>query len=106
MNNLPKLSWLQAESNQKGTYFCKLELLKGTPFNIARFVVEPKMVSKLDQHEVKEIWCVVSGEGILDHNGTDYFIKTGDYYFMNSNETHQVQNSSESNELVIYSIWW
>ena len=106
MIKLPKLSYLTRESNREGTYFLKLDLPEGVPFNMAKFVVKPKKTSIVDQHEVKEIWYIASGEAIFTHNGRDYYIKSGDYYFIDSNETHQVHNNSSTEDLVIHSLWW
>lgn len=84
-------------------------LLKGkriSEFNLIHFKVNPLCKSKPDQHQSKEYWFIMSGEGRLEVNGKSQKIHPGEVHFFDSMVTHEVWNTSNSNQLQIFSIWW
>jgi mannose-6-phosphate isomerase-like protein (cupin superfamily) len=75
------------------------------PFTLARFTVPPGVTSAADCHEVREIWLVQSGSGLLTLDGVPDRLVAGEVRYFESFRTHQLHNDgTEPIELV--SIWW
>jgi mannose-6-phosphate isomerase-like protein (cupin superfamily) len=75
------------------------------PFRYSRFTVAPGRTSNLDQHEVLEVWGVLSGRGKLTYEGSESQISAGDVVHFRSKKVHQVRNDG-SDDLSIFSFWW
>ena len=76
------------------------------PFKASRIMVLPGSWSPLDDHQEKECWFIVSGEGelvFLDKEKKT--VKPGDVMFYDSQQSHKIYNSGKE-DLVIISIWW
>ena len=76
------------------------------PMQIDEIVVKPKCKTPIDQHAVAELWQVLSGEGILTHQGqTTFLLKSGHRFFFHPHETHQIENIKDT-DLKILSVYW
>ena len=76
-----------------------------TDFNIIHFIVFPGNESIMDQHQSKEYWFIMGGEGRLMINEKSFDVKKGELYFFNSMEKHKIENLGNQ-DLEILSIWW
>lgn len=75
------------------------------PFTLARISVPTGVRTSLDQHEVREIWLIQSGSGLLTVDGTEIRVSAGDSFYFESYRKHQLYNDGgETTEIV--SIWW
>lgn len=77
----------------------------GLPFKYSRFLVSPGSTSRLDQHEVQEVWVILSGKGNLLFDGGAFSVKPGDVVHFSSMRTHQVENEG-TEDMEIFSFWW
>ena len=75
------------------------------PFRYSRFVVAPGNTSRLDQHEVLEVWVVLSGNGTLRVGGIESRVTAGDVVHFRPMRSHQVTNDGPGN-LEVFSFWW
>lgn len=108
-NNNPKVEFASPNSSKKGVYLHMANFKIGNqhpPFEGGKFIVEPLKKSNLDQHKVQECWMVAKREGILFHENNKIKINEGDFLFYESFKTHQVSNTSKSENLIIYTVWW
>jgi mannose-6-phosphate isomerase-like protein (cupin superfamily) len=78
---------------------------KSLPFRYSRFRVAPGRQSSLDQHDVLEVWIVVSGSGKLSYDDGTFPISAGQAVQFASGHPHQVLNDGTS-DLVVFSFWW
>lgn len=105
----PKLPYVSTWSNAKGVRFFDADLKRDdeefAPFLTGQFIVRPGATSVTDQHNVREMWIIGKGEGIIYHNEKPVPINEGDYLFYDSQESHQVTNTGDI-DLVIYCCWW
>ena len=92
-------------SSCEGTFYRLINYVDGAPFKSSFFVVEPGYTSRLDQHDVKEIWMVKQGEGTLEYDGNTILLQAGNTYYFSSNVTHKVSNTGKVN-IEIFSTWW
>jgi mannose-6-phosphate isomerase-like protein (cupin superfamily) len=75
------------------------------PCTVARFLVPPGVTTAADCHEVRELWIVESGAGVLTLDGVPDRLRAGQTRFFDSFRTHQLHNDgSEAIELI--SVWW
>ena len=75
------------------------------PFTLARISVPAGVRTAEDQHEVREIWLIQSGSGLLTVDGIETRVSAGDSLYFESYRKHQLYNDgSEQTEIV--SIWW
>jgi len=79
--------------------------LENAPFKSATFIVEPGKLSPLDSHQVREIWFIVSGEGMLFSGDKKRIVKKGDGVFYKPHTDHAIENIGQTN-LEVISIWW
>lgn len=77
----------------------------GMPFLYSRFVVLPGRTSRRDQHEVEEMWVILSGTGKLLLDSSEFEVKPGDVVHFASKLSHQVVNQSSA-QMEVISIWW
>ena len=72
----------------------------GTPnFSFRVFTVEPGGHTPYHQHESEHLNYVIAGEGALvDAEGKQHSLKSGDFAFVNPNEKHQYRNTSSTQE--------
>ncbi len=75
------------------------------PFRYSKFVVAPGNTSRLDQHEVLEVWVILAGTGTLKTDGDESPVAGGDVVHFSSMRNHQVTNTGPDN-LEVYSFWW
>lgn len=75
------------------------------PFTLARFSVPPGVTSAADCHEVREIWLVQSGSGLLTVDGVSDRLCAGQVRFFDSFQTHQLYNDGDDT-IELVSIWW
>ncbi|MBD2133605.1 MAG: cupin domain-containing protein [Sphaerospermopsis kisseleviana] len=105
----PKLPYVSTWSNAQGVRFFDAELKRDgndvAPFLTGQFIVKPGATSVTDCHDVREVWIVGRGKGILYYNQKPLEISEGDYLFYDSQESHQVTNTGQE-DLVIYCCWW
>jgi mannose-6-phosphate isomerase-like protein (cupin superfamily) len=76
-----------------------------TPFKGGRFKLVPGSTSKLDIHDDRECWMVVSGNGMLSYNGQQLRVEGGDFLYFEPNKSHQIHNDQDE-DLLINTIWW
>jgi quercetin dioxygenase-like cupin family protein len=66
------------------------------------FTIEPKGHTPYHTHDFEHLNYVIKGEGALvDAQGAENQIKTGDFALVLPNEKHQFKNMSESDPFVI-----
>ena len=75
------------------------------PFSSSLFVVEPGQDTGLDQHDVKEIWYIASGNALISLDGAEIELSAGQAIGFSANQVHSAHNE-KSCDLVIFSIWW
>ena len=81
------------------------ETTAGLPFKYSCFVVSPGSISRRDQHEVQEVWVILSGSGNLLVDGSLFRVKPGDVVHFDSMRTHQVENDG-AGDIEVFSFWW
>jgi mannose-6-phosphate isomerase-like protein (cupin superfamily) len=75
------------------------------PFTLARFVVPAGLSSSPDTHDVRELWVILSGEGLLLLDGDESRVGAGDVLYFESRETHQLVNDGQE-PVELVSMWW
>jgi|GEM_PF-1298192 len=100
----------EAEQWGEGMIVSLLELAPfaesgAVPFKSSRFTVAPGCTSPVDQHDVREMWMIASGQGLLIHAGKEVAVSPGSICFFDSQEPHEVTNEGEI-DLLVFSIWW
>lgn len=79
---------------------------KKSPFKMSKWVLKSGLKSPVDVHDVKEYWLISEGRGIINYNDEELIkIEKGDFIFMDSRKSHQVENNGDK-DLVVFSIWW
>lgn len=104
----PFLSFSPPERREYGSirlYDETAEASGALPFRYSRFTVAPGRTSNRDQHEVLEVWVVLSGQGKLTYEEGEFQIIAGDVVHFRSNKVHQVRNEG-SDDLSVFSFWW
>lgn len=77
-----------------------------SPFKMSKWSLKKGLKSPVDVHNVKEYWLIVQGKGVLNYNDESMIeVEKGDFIFMESNKSHQVENTGEE-DLLVYSTWW
>jgi mannose-6-phosphate isomerase-like protein (cupin superfamily) len=102
MNLIKKSS---VEEICKGVIIEEILCYPMAPFKASFFNIKANSSSPMDSHEVKEIWLVISGSGILECGDQLTEIKEKDVIFFDSFEKHTVNNTSNI-ELKMISLWW
>ena len=74
-------------------------------FTLARIHVPVGVTTAEDHHEVREVWLVQSGGGVLALDGVKQRISAGDMLFYDSFRRHQLHNDG-TEPVDIISIWW
>ena len=109
MSSCPKLPSGSPESRGPGVELVKLDIgpeaSRTAPFAAARFSVEPGSATRLDRHEVRECWMILSGEGMLVYDDRIVRIQERDVLYFEPNAAHQAHNDGTV-PLVIFSLWW
>lgn len=75
------------------------------PFSYSQFIVAPGSTSRRDQHEVLEVWVILSGAGRLLYDGGEYEVGPGDAVHFDPMRVHQVVNEG-AEEMRVFSFWW
>jgi len=76
------------------------------PFKASRIRVLPGSWTPLDDHDEKECWFIISGEGELVFLEREKkIVRPGDVMFYDSRQSHKIYNSGKE-DLIIISIWW
>ena len=104
----PFLPFAAAEPREYGSirlFDAAAEGPAGLPFKYSRFLVSPGSASRRDQHEVQEVWVILSGHGKLLFDGGEFSVKPGDVVHFGSMRTHQVENEG-AGDMEIFSFWW
>lgn len=106
----PKVTFNKPQSSKKGVYLHIADFQAKNksinPFKGGKFIVQPMKTSNLDEHQVQECWMVAKGSGILSYENRKVEIFEGDFLFYTPLKKHQVFNSSKSEDLIIYTVWW
>jgi mannose-6-phosphate isomerase-like protein (cupin superfamily) len=103
----PLLPFKPTEPREYGSIrlFDSTSVPPSLPFSYSRFTVNPGQISRKDQHEVLEVWVILSGNGRLIYDGGEYAVKTGDAVQFETLRVHQIVNES-SEDLTVFSFWW
>ena len=75
------------------------------PFTLARFVVPPGVTTSPDTHDVREVWVIVRGEGVLTLDGEETRVRAGDVLYYESRQTHQLVNDGDE-PVELVTLWW
>lgn len=75
------------------------------PFKASIFTVEPRTSSPIDEHDVRECWVVIAGQGELTVAGEMLQLAPGSVTYFESRRPHRVRNVGEDT-LKIFSVWW
>jgi mannose-6-phosphate isomerase-like protein (cupin superfamily) len=75
------------------------------PFTLAHIHVPPGVTTAEDHHEVREIWLVQAGSGLLRLDGQRLRVAAGDSLYYDSYRRHQLHNDGDV-PVEIVSIWW
>lgn len=77
------------------------ELVSGRIHSIAYVTIPPKNGSRKHYHPwSEEIYYILSGEGTVTIKGTEYYVSAGNTLLIEKEETHQIKNNSDTNDLV------
>lgn len=105
MHSIPKkpIDWYE----NKTINVAEIDFAEHAPFCGSFFNVNPGAESPVDQHEVLEVWLVISGAGELfvGDSTEAKSIQMGDVVKFDSFETHRVKNNSNE-VLKMISLWW
>lgn len=52
-----------------------------------------------------EVYIIIKGEGSVRLDGVEHEVQTGDVIYIPGGTMHAINNRSESEEMVIYSLW-
>jgi len=74
----------------------------GTPnISLRVFTVEPNGFTPFHKHDYEQLNYIIEGEGVLlNENGEEKALKTGDFALVLPNEMHQYKNISKDKPLV------
>lgn len=75
------------------------------PVRISWIHVHPGHTSPVDVHQVREVWLVASGNGVLRCGEARVFLSAGETFFFDSGVPHAVFNDG-SEVLTLVSLWW
>ncbi|MBH8608759.1 cupin domain-containing protein [Thermoactinomyces sp. CICC 10521] len=81
------------------------ENVVAAPFEGAWCFVPPGQQSLPHQHEEKEVFIIVKGQGTAVSDDETCAVEAGDVIYFEPGTTHSVINTSDE-ELVFFSIWW
>ena len=89
------------------TRLLEMEQLQGKGRLFAHSKIRPASSIGLHQHNGDfEVFYILSGEGIVDDNGTKAPVKAGDVILTGNGESHSLENTGSSNleyiALVLY----
>ncbi|MEW6644990.1 MAG: cupin domain-containing protein [Pseudomonadota bacterium] len=105
----PLVSVRQIENYSGGIQLKELDLEDGetrvTPFKASIISVPPGVSTPVDQHDVRECWVVIAGQGELTTDGIASRLEPGAVTYFASGCAHQVRNIG-SDELKFFSAWW
>ncbi|MBN8942433.1 MAG: cupin domain-containing protein [Rhizobiales bacterium] len=76
-----------------------------TPFKASIITVPPGISTPVDQHDVRECWVVIAGQGELMTDGVASPLEPGAVTYFASRCSHQVRNTG-GDELKLFSAWW
>lgn len=79
--------------------------LSAAPFTLAHITVPTGVTTAEDHHEVREIWLIQSGAGLLTLDGEQTPVSSGDRLYFESYRRHQLYNDGDV-PVEIISIWW
>lgn len=99
----------EADVRPSGALLSIFDLPRATapvaPFTLARFVVPPGVATSPDTHDVREVWLIVRGEGVLTLDGEETRVRPGDVLYFESRRTHQLVNDGDE-PVELVSLWW
>jgi quercetin dioxygenase-like cupin family protein len=100
LNELPSVA-MQMEGAVGVTRQVPIGKADGVPnFSFRVFTVEPGGNTPYHAHDSEHVNYVIAGEGVLvDGDGRQHPVKTGDFGFVAPHEKHQYRNTSETQEL-------
>jgi mannose-6-phosphate isomerase-like protein (cupin superfamily) len=75
------------------------------PFEVARWSVMPGNANDLDMHVSREVWLVISGEGIVTWGNQSATIMAGDAVAFDAKVSHQA-HSTGTEPLRVFSVYW
>lgn len=75
------------------------------PFTLAHISVPLGVTTAEDHHEVREVWLIQSGSGLLTLDGEQARVSEGDHLYFESYRRHQLRNDGAV-PVEIVSIWW
>lgn len=75
------------------------------PFEVARWSVMPGDANDLDTHVSREVWLVISGEGIVTWGNQSATIKAGDAVAFDTKVPHQARSTGPG-PLRVFSVYW
>lgn len=105
----PLVSVHHVENYAGGIQLKELALEDGessvAPFKASIISVPPGVSTPEDQHDVRECWVVIAGQGELTADGVASRLEPGSVTYFASRCIHQVRNTG-TEELRFFSAWW
>ncbi|MBL4648006.1 MAG: cupin domain-containing protein [Gammaproteobacteria bacterium] len=104
----PRISFAEEEQLTEHVSVYPFALAKincQAPFKITLFTIAPQQLTPIDQHDVVEIWTILSGYGELYYENNVVLAKACDIFYFSSQKQHQIKNTS-AEIMKIQSIYW
>jgi len=75
------------------------------PFEVARWSVEQGSANDLDTHVSREVWLIISGEGLATWGDQSASVRAGDAVAFDTGVPHQMRNTGPG-PLQVFSVYW
>lgn len=75
------------------------------PFSSSWVIVEKNKFTDPHRHDLHEVFFITEGEGILNIDGEEKIVTSGDVIYISPNKEHTIKNKKE-NKLIFLTIYW
>ncbi|WP_432681265.1 cupin domain-containing protein [Bacillus velezensis] len=75
------------------------------PFSSSWVIVEKNKFTDPHRHDLHEVFFITEGEGILNIDGEEKIVTSGDVIYIYPNKEHTIKNKKD-NKLIFLTIYW
>jgi mannose-6-phosphate isomerase-like protein (cupin superfamily) len=75
------------------------------PVEMSHWSLAPGADSGDDQHQVREIWLIAAGSGVMTCGGTTIEVAAGDAVSIEPMRVHSLRNTG-TGRIEVFSVWW